>query len=97
MLVASLDTRWEKSRRCFVFFSESILQGGFASAKSWAALEEWEPAGQICLICQHWLCNILSSSLQACGGSIQTSVNALSDDVLGRCELFEETQIGGDR
>ncbi|NXD09048.1 TCPH protein, partial [Nothocercus nigrocapillus] len=36
-------------------------------------------------------------SVQACGGSIQTSVNALSDDVLGRCEVFEETQIGGDR
>lgn len=35
--------------------------------------------------------------VQACGGSIQTSVNALSDDVLGRCEVFEETQIGGDR
>lgn len=33
----------------------------------------------------------------ACGGSIQTSVNALSSDVLGRCQVFEETQIGGER
>uniref|UniRef100_A0A8B9EHD4 T-complex protein 1 subunit eta n=2 Tax=Neognathae TaxID=8825 RepID=A0A8B9EHD4_ANSCY len=39
----------------------------------------------------------LKRTMMACGGSIQTSVNALSDDVLGRCELFEETQIGGDR
>ena len=33
----------------------------------------------------------------ACGGSIQTSANSLTDDVLGRCELFEEMQIGGER
>ncbi|RLV84413.1 hypothetical protein DV515_00016246, partial [Chloebia gouldiae] len=39
----------------------------------------------------------LQRTMMACGGSIQTSVNALSDDVLGRCELFEETQIGGER
>uniref|UniRef100_A0A8C6Z9L0 T-complex protein 1 subunit eta n=1 Tax=Nothoprocta perdicaria TaxID=30464 RepID=A0A8C6Z9L0_NOTPE len=39
----------------------------------------------------------LKRTMMACGGSIQTSVNALSDDVLGRCEVFEETQIGGDR
>lgn len=39
----------------------------------------------------------LKRTMMACGGSIQTSVNALSDDVLGRCELFEEIQIGGDR
>lgn len=39
----------------------------------------------------------LSCTLQACGGSIQTSVNALTDDVLGQCELFEEVQIGGER
>ncbi|NWY73081.1 TCPH protein, partial [Erithacus rubecula] len=39
----------------------------------------------------------LKRTMMACGGSIQTSVNALSDDVLGRCELFEETQIGGER
>lgn len=33
----------------------------------------------------------------ACGGSIQTSVNALIPDVLGHCQVFEETQIGGER
>lgn len=38
-----------------------------------------------------------SCAPQACGGSIQTSVNALSSDVLGRCQVFEETQIGGER
>lgn len=37
------------------------------------------------------------SASQACGGSIQTSVNALSADVLGHCQDFEETQIGGER
>ncbi|NWV39945.1 TCPH protein, partial [Grantiella picta] len=39
----------------------------------------------------------LKRTMMACGGSIQTSVSALMDDVLGRCELFEETQIGGER
>ncbi|XP_023574172.1 T-complex protein 1 subunit eta [Octodon degus] len=39
----------------------------------------------------------LKRTMMACGGSIQTSVNALSADVLGRCQLFEETQIGGER
>ena len=33
----------------------------------------------------------------ACGGSIQTSVNALVPYVLGHCQVFEETQIGGER
>uniref|UniRef100_A0A8C5VJG8 T-complex protein 1 subunit eta n=1 Tax=Microcebus murinus TaxID=30608 RepID=A0A8C5VJG8_MICMU len=32
-----------------------------------------------------------------CGGSIQTGVNALSTDVLGRRQVFGETQIGGER
>uniref|UniRef100_A0A9L0TFU4 T-complex protein 1 subunit eta n=1 Tax=Equus caballus TaxID=9796 RepID=A0A9L0TFU4_HORSE len=36
-------------------------------------------------------------TVEACGGSIQTSVNALSADVLGHCQVFEETQIGGER
>uniref|UniRef100_A0A3B3YGL6 T-complex protein 1 subunit eta n=1 Tax=Poecilia mexicana TaxID=48701 RepID=A0A3B3YGL6_9TELE len=36
-------------------------------------------------------------SVEACGGSIQTSVSALTDDVLGQCELFEEVQVGGER
>lgn len=43
-------------------------------------------------------CMILPSCApQACGGSIQTSVNVLTPDVLGHCQVFEETQIGGER
>uniref|UniRef100_H2LMQ0 T-complex protein 1 subunit eta n=1 Tax=Oryzias latipes TaxID=8090 RepID=H2LMQ0_ORYLA len=36
-------------------------------------------------------------SVEACGGSIQTSVGALTEDVLGLCEVFEEVQVGGER
>ncbi|XP_065649684.1 T-complex protein 1 subunit eta isoform X2 [Hydra vulgaris] len=39
----------------------------------------------------------LVRTMKACGGSIQTSVQVLSDDVLGTCEDFEEVQIGGER
>uniref|UniRef100_A0A8D3D1I5 T-complex protein 1 subunit eta n=1 Tax=Scophthalmus maximus TaxID=52904 RepID=A0A8D3D1I5_SCOMX len=39
----------------------------------------------------------LKRTMMACGGSIQTSVGALTDDVLGHCELFEEVQVGGER
>ncbi|XP_039224773.1 T-complex protein 1 subunit eta [Crotalus tigris] len=39
----------------------------------------------------------LKRTMMACGGSIQSSANALTDDVLGRCALFEEAQIGGER
>ena len=39
----------------------------------------------------------LKRTMKACGGSIQTSVNNLIDDVLGTCELFEEIQVGGER
>uniref|UniRef100_A0A8C5W8E6 T-complex protein 1 subunit eta n=1 Tax=Microcebus murinus TaxID=30608 RepID=A0A8C5W8E6_MICMU len=39
----------------------------------------------------------LKRTMMACGGSIQTSVNALSKNVLGHCQVFEETQIGGER
>uniref|UniRef100_A0A2K5QVP6 T-complex protein 1 subunit eta n=1 Tax=Cebus imitator TaxID=2715852 RepID=A0A2K5QVP6_CEBIM len=39
----------------------------------------------------------LQRTMMACGGSIRTSVNALSADVLGRCQVFEETQNGGER
>ncbi|OCT99116.1 uncharacterized protein LOC495278 isoform X1 [Xenopus laevis] len=39
----------------------------------------------------------LKRTMMACGGSIQTSVNALTDDVLGHCALFEEAQVGGER
>jgi len=39
----------------------------------------------------------LKRTMKACGGAIQTSVNSMTDDVLGRCELFEEEQIGKER
>ena len=39
----------------------------------------------------------LKRTMKACGGSIQTSVNSLTDEVLGTCELFEEIQVGGER
>lgn len=39
----------------------------------------------------------LLRTMKACGGAIQTSVNSMTDDVLGKCELFEENQIGGER
>ncbi|KAK3094310.1 hypothetical protein FSP39_000143 [Pinctada imbricata] len=39
----------------------------------------------------------LRRTMKACGGSIQTTTQSLTDDVLGKCQLFEETQIGGDR
>jgi len=34
---------------------------------------------------------------KATGGIIQTSLNDLSEDILGTCEKFEEKQIGGER
>ncbi|XP_063781450.1 T-complex protein 1 subunit eta [Pseudophryne corroboree] len=39
----------------------------------------------------------LRRTMMACGGSIQTSVNSLTEDVLGQCSLFEESQVGGER
>lgn len=39
----------------------------------------------------------LRRTMKACGGAIQTSVNSLTEDVLGCCENFEEHQIGGER
>merc|ERR1711936_1102389 len=39
----------------------------------------------------------LSRTMKACGGSIQTSIHSLTEDVLGTCEDFEEVQIGGER
>lgn len=39
----------------------------------------------------------LRRTMKACGGSIQTSIQSLLDDVLGTCEDFEEVQIGGER
>uniref|UniRef100_A0A8C8DEP3 T-complex protein 1 subunit eta n=1 Tax=Oncorhynchus tshawytscha TaxID=74940 RepID=A0A8C8DEP3_ONCTS len=38
----------------------------------------------------------LKRTMMACGGSIQTSVGSMTDDVLGRCEVFEEVQVGGE-
>lgn len=39
----------------------------------------------------------LKRTLKACGGAVMTTVNDLNDTVLGKCEYFEERQIGGDR
>uniref|UniRef100_A0A3B3T9R3 T-complex protein 1 subunit eta n=1 Tax=Paramormyrops kingsleyae TaxID=1676925 RepID=A0A3B3T9R3_9TELE len=39
----------------------------------------------------------LKRTMMACGGSIQTSVGSMTDDVLGECALFEEVQVGGER
>jgi len=39
----------------------------------------------------------LKRTMKACGGSIQTSVQNMSSNVLGTCASFEENQIGGER
>ncbi|XP_078259358.1 T-complex protein 1 subunit eta isoform X1 [Rhinoraja longicauda] len=39
----------------------------------------------------------LKRTMMACGGSIQTSINAMTNDVLGECEHFEEVQVGSER
>uniref|UniRef100_A0A915KGR8 T-complex protein 1 subunit eta n=1 Tax=Romanomermis culicivorax TaxID=13658 RepID=A0A915KGR8_ROMCU len=39
----------------------------------------------------------LQRTMEACGGSIQTSVNNLQPENLGTCELFVEEQIGNER
>lgn len=39
----------------------------------------------------------MKRTMKACGGSIQTSVQQLTNDVLGSCSDFEEIQIGGER
>lgn len=39
----------------------------------------------------------LKRTIKACGGSIQTSVGNLTDNVLGTCEKFEEIQVGSER
>ena len=39
----------------------------------------------------------LKRTMKACGGAVQTSVESLTEDVLGNCEVFEEQQIGGER
>lgn len=39
----------------------------------------------------------LKRTMKSCGGSIQTSIHSLTEDVLGTVEDFEEVQIGGER
>lgn len=39
----------------------------------------------------------LKRTLKACGGAVMTTTQDLNDNVLGVCENFEETQIGGER
>lgn len=39
----------------------------------------------------------LKRTMKACGGAVMTTVYDLKDAVLGRCETFEERQIGGER
>lgn len=41
--------------------------------------------------------NDLKRTLKACGGAVMTTVYDINDSVLGRCDLFEEKQIGGER
>nr|CAD7586349.1 unnamed protein product [Timema genevievae] len=39
----------------------------------------------------------LKRTMKACGGSVMSTAHDLTDSVLGRCEYFEEKQIGGER
>ncbi|XP_060528169.1 T-complex protein 1 subunit eta [Cylas formicarius] len=39
----------------------------------------------------------LKRTLKACGGAVLTTVQDINDSVLGRCDLFEERQVGGER
>jgi len=39
----------------------------------------------------------LKRTQKACGGAVQSTVEGINDAVLGRCELFEEQQIGSER
>lgn len=39
----------------------------------------------------------IKRTMAACGGHLQTSVNDISENVLGTCGLFEEEQIGAER
>ncbi|RUS72027.1 hypothetical protein EGW08_020211 [Elysia chlorotica] len=39
----------------------------------------------------------MKRTMKACGGSIQTTVQNMKTDVLGACETFEESQVGGER
>ena len=39
----------------------------------------------------------LKRTMKACGGSIQSTTQSLPKSVLGKCEKFEEIQIGSER
>ncbi|XP_011503187.1 PREDICTED: T-complex protein 1 subunit eta [Ceratosolen solmsi marchali] len=39
----------------------------------------------------------LKRTMKACGGAVLTTANDINDSVLGRCDTFEEKQIGGER
>ena len=39
----------------------------------------------------------LRRTMKACGGSVMTTAHDINDSILGRCESFEENQIGGER
>lgn len=39
----------------------------------------------------------LKRTMKACGGSVMTTAHDINDSVLGRCESFDEKQIGGER
>lgn len=39
----------------------------------------------------------LKRTMKACGGAVMTTVNDLSDNVLGNCAIFEERQVGSER
>lgn len=39
----------------------------------------------------------LKRTMKACGGAVITTVNDITDSLLGSCETFEEKQIGGER
>ncbi|TMW53104.1 hypothetical protein DOY81_001832, partial [Sarcophaga bullata] len=39
----------------------------------------------------------LKRTMKACGGAVMTTANDMSPNVLGKCEYFEERQIGGER
>ncbi|XP_050308884.1 T-complex protein 1 subunit eta [Anthonomus grandis grandis] len=39
----------------------------------------------------------LKRTLKACGGAVITTVHDMNESVLGKCDLFEERQIGGER
>uniref|UniRef100_U5EYW9 T-complex protein 1 subunit eta n=1 Tax=Corethrella appendiculata TaxID=1370023 RepID=U5EYW9_9DIPT len=39
----------------------------------------------------------LSRTLKACGGAVMTTVQDINENVLGKCDVFEERQVGGER